>query len=230
MEKQIVIRVMESESETLSALNLVSALNKAFWNKELTDQEIANDLLEMMDSNIQTIQFDSALEAAHRELSIWSRTEENTGEVLDAVHDILAFNESMETNPSTCCKCNTEVNDELFCSVCEEKGYHHCERCGDVILASKWDISIGGLVCLEKCKGDKGIIFVSSQKASDIINTMNPIGIFCHQEGELWVGIDNTTGESWVEEFENKVTCFQWLRGDIEIDDLNHIPRSEISE
>jgi len=38
-----------------------------------------------------------------------------------------------------------------------------------------------------------------------------PIGLFYHRDGEIFVGIDNTTGEAWTEEFEDLDSCLAWL-------------------
>lgn len=39
-----------------------------------------------------------------------------------------------------------------------------------------------------------------------------PIGKFYTKEGELYIGIDNSTGDAWTEEFKTKASCFKWLR------------------
>lgn len=40
-----------------------------------------------------------------------------------------------------------------------------------------------------------------------------PIGRYYLQEGGKWVGIDNSTGNTWTEEFPTKRKCLKWLRG-----------------
>jgi hypothetical protein len=40
-----------------------------------------------------------------------------------------------------------------------------------------------------------------------------PIGRYYLQENGVWVGIDNSTGDAWTEEFPTKRKCLKWLRG-----------------
>lgn len=75
----------------MDAQKLVNKLSDIFWNKELNDDEVANELLELMDENQEIIQFDSALNDAYSELNIWSRTETGTGAYLDRIADILTL-------------------------------------------------------------------------------------------------------------------------------------------
>ncbi|MGG3987701.1 hypothetical protein [Bacillus smithii] len=73
---------------------LVRELNKIFWKRDLSDDEVANEMLSLMDENKETIQTDSALNGAYRILNIWSRSETETGYYLDTVKDLLNFEES----------------------------------------------------------------------------------------------------------------------------------------
>lgn len=63
----------------------------------------------------------------------------------------------------------------------------------------------------------KKFIKVSNKKANDIINTRKPLGLFWTKEKEWFIGIDNSTGEAWVECFKDgnfdkgKKECFKWL-------------------
>ena len=41
-----------------------------------------------------------------------------------------------------------------------------------------------------------------------------PTGKFYYQDGELWVGIDNSTGHAWTEEFDSVDQCKRWLMGE----------------
>lgn len=41
-----------------------------------------------------------------------------------------------------------------------------------------------------------------------------PIGLFYTKDGKLYVGIDNTDGHAWTEEFKTKKSCFKWLKGE----------------
>ena len=52
---------------------------------------------------------------------------------------------------------------------------------------------------------------INQSKANEIIETRKPLGAFYYEEGRRFIGIDNTSGESFVEEFKDKETCIAWL-------------------
>lgn len=54
---------------------------------------------------------------------------------------------------------------------------------------------------------------VNKQEAEKIIDTFKPIGIFYMYDNEanVYVGIDNSSGDCWVEEFESLEECLAWL-------------------
>lgn len=41
-----------------------------------------------------------------------------------------------------------------------------------------------------------------------------PYGLFWSKEDDKYVGLDNSDGCCWVEEFRTKRACIKWLRGD----------------
>lgn len=57
------------------------------------------------------------------------------------------------------------------------------------------------------------IKYITRDKASKIIETREPRGLFYEIDGDLHVGIDNRSGDAWVEEFKTKQECLDWLRG-----------------
>lgn len=62
------------------------------------------------------------------------------------------------------------------------------------------------------------ITLVSSTEADAIIATYKPRGRFWtvepDKDGKLvYIGIDNTDGEAWVEEFSDRRTCWRFLKG-----------------
>ena len=71
------------------AMQFIASLKSVFRNLNSTDDDVANEMLDMMHDNLEIINYDVALRKAFRELNIWSRTEENTGEVLDLVQSLL---------------------------------------------------------------------------------------------------------------------------------------------
>lgn len=57
------------------------------------------------------------------------------------------------------------------------------------------------------------IKYITRKEASAIIETRNPRGLFYETDNGFYVGIDNSNGDAWVEEFKTKEECFNWLRG-----------------
>lgn len=55
---------------------------------------------------------------------------------------------------------------------------------------------------------------VSQKEAHEIIYTRKPRGLFYEIDGGIHIGIDNSTGDAWVEEFRAKEECFKWLIGE----------------
>lgn len=61
---------------------------------------------------------------------------------------------------------------------------------------------------------------VSKDEASSIIETREPLGLFYLEEDGKFVGIDNSTGDAFVEEFNSFEPCERWLNGEeMESDD-----------
>lgn len=64
--------------------------------------------------------------------------------------------------------------------------------------------------------GGEGVLVikqVTPEEAENIINTRAPLGLFYLIEDGVYVGIDNSTGDAWTEEFATKKDCLTWLRG-----------------
>ena len=60
--------------------------------------------------------------------------------------------------------------------------------------------------------------WISAEKACEIVITREPIGLFIHLDvlHELYVAIDNSTGDAWVEEFKYYEDAVKWLSGEKE--------------
>jgi hypothetical protein len=61
---------------------------------------------------------------------------------------------------------------------------------------------------------------VTADEAEKIIETRKPEGLFYFIDrndpsywDQVYIGIDNSTGEAWVEEFETEEECIHWLDG-----------------
>ena len=56
---------------------------------------------------------------------------------------------------------------------------------------------------------------VTAEMALQIVEEREPRGSFWQRgENGMYVGIDNTTGNAWVEEFQTLAECERWLKGD----------------
>ena len=55
------------------------------------------------------------------------------------------------------------------------------------------------------------IHMITKAEANDIIATREPRGLFCLKDGEKFVGIDNSSGDAWMEEFDTLPMCRSWL-------------------
>lgn len=54
---------------------------------------------------------------------------------------------------------------------------------------------------------------VTDAEAVVIITKREPRGLFYQKDGDITIGIDNTTGEAWTEEFNTLDECLAWLEG-----------------
>ena len=54
---------------------------------------------------------------------------------------------------------------------------------------------------------------ITRREANQIIEKREPRGLFYLPETGFCVGIDNSTGDAWVEDFDNKKDCLNWLNG-----------------
>jgi len=59
----------------------------------------------------------------------------------------------------------------------------------------------------------KEIEKVTPEAMEQIIDTREPRGLFYRRAGRrLYVGVDNTSGDAWTEEFRSLRHCKRWLR------------------
>lgn len=58
--------------------------------------------------------------------------------------------------------------------------------------------------------------YVSQQEANAIIEHRGPRGLFVLETGVEYIGIDNSTGDAWTEEFPDLTECMMWLAGEKE--------------
>jgi DNA-directed RNA polymerase subunit RPC12/RpoP len=67
---------------------------------------------------------------------------------------------------------------------------------------------------LEPESDDDAIKRITKEQASEIIETRTQTGRFYTKESDLYIGIDNSTGDAWTEEFKTKKSCLKWLNGE----------------
>jgi len=72
------------------------------------------------------------------------------------------------------------------------------------------------------------IAVFSVERANQIIDKFQPTGLFLVIEKDMFVGIDNATGEVWTEEFTDLNKCLKWLHGG-ELDEMEEIKFEEQS-
>lgn len=77
----------------------------------------------------------------------------------------------------------------------------HCPFCGRETVSHAW------------------YKVVNHRKAEEIIRTRKPFGLFLEHDGEKYIGIDNSAGDAWVEEFDTAQKCLEWLLEEGEGDD-----------
>ena len=56
--------------------------------------------------------------------------------------------------------------------------------------------------------------YVSHKEAIEIIEHRGRRGLFVENTGSKFVGIDNSTGDAWTEEFASITECLRWLAGE----------------
>jgi len=70
-------------------------------------------------------------------------------------------------------------------------------------------------------KYDAGIKKIKPLQAKSIIDSRQPLGLFYLPNNGVYIGIDNSTGEAWTEEFPNLGKCKRWLGNtNLEMEDI----------
>lgn len=52
---------------------------------------------------------------------------------------------------------------------------------------------------------------MTEQRLLDVIETREPQGLFLYDAGDKVIGVDNSTGDAWTEEFPDREKCLRWL-------------------
>ena len=53
--------------------------------------------------------------------------------------------------------------------------------------------------------------------ANEVIEKRQPLGLFLTIDNNMWIAIDNSTGDAWTEEFYNSDVAIKWLNREIEV-------------
>ena len=58
-------------------------------------------------------------------------------------------------------------------------------------------------------------LLTSADRIRKVVETRMPHGLMWAYDGQSgkFIGVDNRTGEAWVEEFDRKRQCLEWLKG-----------------
>lgn len=104
------------------------------------------------------------------------------------------------------------------------KATDRCLNCGELTTGKVYCDELGPFMSCEHCGGsfdtDQFYKVITHKEASEIIKTREPRGLFLeHLDSGKCVGIDNLTGDAWVEEFDDETTCYQWLAGVVKKED-----------
>lgn len=59
---------------------------------------------------------------------------------------------------------------------------------------------------------------ISNEEAHQIIEERKPLGQFYTIEDGKYIGIDNSDGNAWVEEFDTFGKCATWMYTDMHVD------------
>ena len=63
---------------------------------------------------------------------------------------------------------------------------------------------------------------ISDEQAGRIIDTRYPLGLFYVLKAGVYIGIDNSNGEAWTEEFSDLRKCKRWLSNpNIEVEECS---------
>jgi hypothetical protein len=71
---------------------------------------------------------------------------------------------------------------------------------------------------------------ITKEEAKKIIETRYPEGLFYHKDGNKYIGIDNSSGDAWTEEFDNLDICLEWLKGEIDTEEAYRLDKEVMNE
>ena len=60
---------------------------------------------------------------------------------------------------------------------------------------------------------------LTSEEMARVINTREPRGRFYQVEGRIIIGVDNTTGDAWTEDFRDFETFMLWITTQMSVEE-----------
>lgn len=66
----------------------------------------------------------------------------------------------------------------------------------------------------EITKADFDALMASEKPKAFGDSSYAPLGLFYLRDGDTVIGVDNSTGHAWTEEFQDLDTCKRWLGGE----------------
>ena len=116
------------------------------------------------------------------------------------------------SQPRGSCYCGHKEADAAFRLICPGSGRasgfiaftRGATNVPDIKTAPRW--------CPRKIASEPREI--SREDADGIIESRHPYGLFFLKEGDVYVGIDNSDGNAWTEDFPVKRKCLEWLMGE----------------
>lgn len=99
-------------------------------------------------------------------------------------------------------------------SQCKNSCLNHPNRCGQIRAETPRETATAA-----------GVRYISKATALKILDSgetsgkYKPLGQFIRKAGKKFVGIDNSDGDAWVEEFSSEAECVRWL--------VEGVPREE---
>jgi hypothetical protein len=95
-------------------------------------------------------------------------------------------------------------------SQCKNPCLNHPDRCGKLRAETPKEKATAA-----------GVHYVSKATANQVLDSgwttgqYIPLGRFICREGKKFIGIDNSDGDAWTEEFSTEAECVRWLTEDV---------------
>lgn len=107
-----------------------------------------------------------------------------------------------------CCALCAELNQ------CKNPCLNHPDRCGQLREETPREIATAaGIRYIRRATA------LQMLAAGEVTGKYKPPGRFIHRDGKKFIGIDNSSGEAWTEEFRTEAGCVRWL--------VDGVPREE---